>query len=49
MPAKMQEVDVDGCTKPVMHGHGHDVLMASLLRAADLLQNVRDTWSDTLV
>ncbi|OAA53396.1 Peptidase M20D/carboxypeptidase Ss1 [Cordyceps fumosorosea ARSEF 2679] len=43
------QVDADGTTKPVMHGCGHDLHMACLLGAADLLRRVRDAWSGTLV
>ncbi|KAG4431528.1 hypothetical protein IFR05_012985 [Cadophora sp. M221] len=47
--SKVKQVDADGRTKWVMHGCGHDMHMASLLGATDLLQKVRDTWSGTLI
>ncbi|KAI1120469.1 peptidase [Nemania abortiva] len=47
--SKVKQVDADGETKPVMHGCGHDMHMASLLGAADLLRNVKDKWSGTVV
>lgn len=47
--SKVKQVDADGCTKWVMHGCGHDMHMASLLGAADLLRKVRDAWSGTLI
>lgn len=47
--SKVTQVDTDGYTKHVMHGCGHDMHMASLLGAADLLWKVRDDWSGTLV
>ncbi|EGX88235.1 Peptidase M20D/carboxypeptidase Ss1 [Cordyceps militaris CM01] len=47
--SKVKQVDLDGITKPVMHGCGHDMHMACLLGAADLLQRVQDFWSGTLV
>lgn len=47
--SKEEQVDTDGYTKRVMHGCGHDMHMASLLGAADLLWKVRDDWSGTLV
>jgi amidohydrolase len=47
--SKVEQVDVDGMTKPVMHGCGHDMHMASLLGAADLLRKTRHTWTGTLI
>lgn len=47
--SKAKQLDSDGILKGVMHGCGHDMHMASLLGAADLLKKVKDYWSGTLV
>lgn len=47
--SKEKQVDTDGMTKAVMHGCGHDMHMACLLGAAELLHKVRDAWSGTLI
>lgn len=47
--SKEKQLDSDGILKGVMHGCGHDVHMASLLGAADLLKKVKGSWSGTLV
>ncbi|KAI1271854.1 peptidase [Xylaria sp. FL0933] len=47
--SKVEQVDVDGMTKPVMHGCGHDMHMASLLGAAELLHKTRHEWAGTLI
>ncbi|KAG8156820.1 hypothetical protein KVR01_013425 [Diaporthe batatas] len=44
-----KQLDTDGIVKGVMHGCGHDMHMASLLGAAELLKKVRDSWSGTLI
>lgn len=46
---KEKQVDVDDMNKPVMHGCGHDMNMASLLGAAHLLGKIRDKWTGTLI
>ncbi len=47
--SKAKQVDYDGFTKPVMHACGHDMHMASLLGAAELLHRIKDSWSGTLI
>lgn len=47
--SKEEQVDTDGMTKAVMHGCGHDMHMACLLGAAELLHEVRHAWSGTLI
>ncbi|KAI4845434.1 hippurate hydrolase [Aureobasidium sp. EXF-8845] len=42
-------VDLEGVEKPTMHACGHDIHITSLLAAASLLYNSRDTWSGTLI
>jgi amidohydrolase len=42
-------VDADGLEVPVMHACGHDMHVACLLGAAELLARHRDNWSGTLV
>lgn len=41
--------DADGAETPVMHACGHDVHVACLLGAVDLLASSRDSWSGTVV
>ncbi|KAK4443463.1 putative hippurate hydrolase [Podospora aff. communis PSN243] len=38
-----------GKERPAMHACGHDIHMACLLGAADLLQAARESWSGTLI
>lgn len=47
--SNVRQLDSDGQIKWVMHGCGHDMHMASLLGAADLLQKAKDDWSGTLI
>ncbi|KAF1827065.1 peptidase M20D/carboxypeptidase Ss1 [Dissoconium aciculare CBS 342.82] len=47
--SEVKQVDVDGYMKPVMHGCGHDMHMASLLAAAELLQRIKQHWTGTLM
>lgn len=39
----------DGVEMPVMHACGHDVHMASLIGAAELLARAKDSWRGTLL
>jgi amidohydrolase len=41
--------NLDGVEKPVMHACGHDMHMTSLLAAAELLLDAKDSWSGTLI
>lgn len=47
--SEVEQIDADGTKKAVMHGCGHDMHIASLLGAADLLLRVKDSWAGTLV
>ncbi|KAI4727445.1 hippurate hydrolase [Aureobasidium sp. EXF-10728] len=47
--SKKRMVDLEGVEKPTMHACGHDIHMTSLLAAAELLYNARDSWSGTLI
>jgi len=47
--SKKRMVDADGIEKPVMHACGHDMHIASLLAAAELLVSAKDNWSGTLL
>lgn len=42
-------IDRYGQSRPVMHACGHDMHMAALLAASDLLQAAKDKWSGTLL
>ncbi|KAL1868942.1 hypothetical protein Daus18300_005778 [Diaporthe australafricana] len=47
--SKARKLDTDGMVKGVMHGCGHDMHMACLLGAADLLARLEGFWSGTLI
>jgi amidohydrolase len=47
--SKKRMVDLEGVEKPTMHACGHDIHITSLLAAASLLCEARDTWSGTLI
>jgi len=47
--SKVEAVDIDGKSKPVMHACGHDVHMTVLVGTARRLAAQREQWSGTLV
>ena len=47
--SKKRMVDTDGIDRPVMHACGHDMHIAALLAAAELLVSAKDSWSGTLL
>ncbi|KAI9758653.1 MAG: hypothetical protein M1835_000567 [Candelina submexicana] len=47
--SKVRMKDDDGVEKPVMHACGHDMHIASMLAAAELLHEARDSWKGTLI
>jgi amidohydrolase len=48
--SKKKEVDVeDGVEKNVMHACGHDMHVAVMLAAAEMLKGAREAWKGTLV
>jgi amidohydrolase len=42
-------LDVEGVMRPVMHACGHDMHMTCLLAAAEMLVELRQEWSGTLI
>ncbi|KAF2832834.1 Zn-dependent exopeptidase [Ophiobolus disseminans] len=47
--SKKHMTDTRGNIVPVLHGCGHDIHMASLLAAIDLVLRARSAWSGTLI
>ena len=47
--SKAHAIDEDGLEKPVMHGCGHDLHVACLMGAAELLAAARKEWRGTLI
>ncbi|KAK4187645.1 hypothetical protein QBC35DRAFT_498217 [Podospora australis] len=47
--SKRRMIDHYGNERPVMHACGHDMNMATLLAAADLLKSAADQWKGTLL
>ncbi|KAJ5949543.1 hypothetical protein N7454_001127 [Penicillium verhagenii] len=47
--SKAEQVDADGVKKGVMHACAHDMHMACLLGAAELLKSAHALWSGTLI
>ena len=47
--SKVRMEDVDGNERPVMHACGHDMHIACLLGAAELLVTANETWAGTLI
>ncbi|KAJ5730464.1 uncharacterized protein N7483_004972 [Penicillium malachiteum] len=47
--SEVEEIDTDGIKKGVMHACAHDMHMACLLGAADLLERSSEKWSGTLI
>ncbi|KAF2860144.1 metal-dependent amidase/aminoacylase/carboxypeptidase [Piedraia hortae CBS 480.64] len=47
--SKKRMKDSEGIEKPVMHACGHDMHIACLLAATELLVSAKDTWSGTLI
>ncbi|KAF2104398.1 metal-dependent amidase/aminoacylase/carboxypeptidase [Rhizodiscina lignyota] len=47
--SKKRMVDLEGNEKPVMHACGHDMHVACLLAATELMVKAKEKWSGTLI